>query len=315
MLFLTLFLFIQLSLANEMCQYNNERIVATTTVLISFCSFKLIKSDSIGGVVNCQTSGMTITCNQCNFVYCGTSVQGGVFYIDTKEIYLDKICGSHCFAQSQYHFAYLSSSIKLSLDYLSIQHCWNNSQQTTRYNIYIVYGQHVLQNTNSSNNIVDMTSSFVIEYDTSLQATHNTFASNSATYYTCVYFWGGSGTCNLDHSIFHNNSVPSSAYGVVLLSGDAFIEISNTQFSSNYYTLLYVQRGALTITSCQIQHQYPLSITVPSGSVIGSIITTASITNNYKFIHHLCFPTNSYSFMIPKQISQYRIFYFCLLLM
>jgi len=310
MLFLTLFIFIQFSFANELCQYNNERIVATTTVLISFCSFKHINSNSYGGVVNCQTSGMTITCNQCNFVYCGTSGQGGVFYVITKEIFFDKMCGSHCYAQSQCHFAYLSSSVKLSLDYLSIQQCYNNSQQSTWYNLYIVNGQHVLQNTNSSKNIVYMTSSFLIEYETGLQSTHNTFASNAASFYTCVYFYGGSGTRNLDHSIFHNNSVPSSTYGVVLLSGSA-IEISNTQFSSNSYTLLYVYSGTLTITSCQFQHDYPLT----QGSVIGSIVTTASIADNYIFIHHQCFPSISYSFMIPKQNYIYTVFCCALLLM
>jgi len=267
------------------------------------CVFSEMKSDSNGGVISYKDkTGVYVSLQDCMFDHCQSSKGGGAIYFtcptdssfDTK-----RVCGYLCHGMFM-HFGFFQVSNGKSNTYelVTINHCYNNTDEGHWDTFCIQGGNQKVNGVNSSKNIgIESPGMHSIQPE-SLQASFCTFAHNFALEDYIVSFQSGLSVLYLSYANIINSSFVSGYTGV-LSSSSNDVRVSNCVFVGNMKALFAAnENGKITVSDSVICH---IKGNITKGSVtMGQNITITNDENipTLGFTHYVtyyCFADKPFS--------------------
>jgi len=216
------------------------------------CSFFRISAFSgHGGViyVNGGSHSMSI-CNSMFHNCSSNSYHGGAIYFYSMNASLRFICANRCYA-SEKHFADLVTSIKDSVEFLSMSLCADS--KIGNMAIRFKSGTLSIKNHNSSMNIGAYVSGILIE-NSVFNCEYCTYANNQVSGHICIYIIRNTGNMSFTN-IVHNNS---PGYGVIY-TYDGLFKLLYSIIDMNQNTLFH-NDGPMEVSHCFIHHSGTLSV-------------------------------------------------------
>ena len=218
-----------------------------------------------GGVIYVLGGSRVMNISFSMFFNCSCTKFGGAIYFTSYDASLRMICANSCSASQFYVFAYICSTQKTSLEYISLSNCSKTTSEL--YSIFLHKGYQSVDNTNSSMNNAYQVSGISVDTPSSFSSSRCTFSNNNVYDSICISFSSCSGTMTFAN-IVHNNSPLLS--GIVHVFGGS-PSLQYCIFDGNQDTLFWVNSGSLEVSHCFISH---------SGLIINATLSLTSINNS-----------------------------------
>ena len=241
----------------------NKRIYSYIFVDLLNCIFHRINTfnQGSGGIVFIQQFGGEFGVNECTFLNCSCSGDGGAIYFNCEsgnpQTNIKKVCSNGCFCGNSNNwggFAYLSSRDSKNcltfISYLSINKNPTNGKDFSH--LFTNLGNQSLLSSNFSYNKCYMFSVLYSQKQRNFLSIYNTFFNNSAINSVCIKIQDGSGSLLFSYSNIVGNDSPLGD-AVVFVSGDYIINYCI--FTQNRNQLFYSKAGnVFSLEDCIIDH-------------------------------------------------------------
>jgi len=235
--------------------YNNVNID------ISDCFF--IRSSNYnnnGGIIFVNQTPISMIVSFSMFFQCYCDSSGGAIYFSSTNAELRKICACKCSAY-QRHFAQISTSLDLKVEYLSSTSC--SSVSSGYISLDLFKGNQKFVNSNSSMNFAEQVSCLCVNSPSFFESSMCTFSNCNAKKSFCIYFEHNEGT--MAYANIVNNHSPFS-FGVVHVIGGK-TQLKYCIFYSNQATLFSISFGTLDISHCFLSPHAKTSTTGSNNSI------------------------------------------------
>ena len=268
----------------------NDRITnLENNCYISNCYFETkLLINGFGGAIYLVNNFISLLIEYTTFFNCSinsNSDRGGAIYIENEgNSILNMICASNCYTNkspSWYQFGFISTG-KNKINncfYLSINKCSFSNQIDRRHPICFTYGIQIINNINSSNNIVSYVSGISFFNTTQLNSTFLNIINNTNNGYICIFFWCKSKNYLKFNNIIKNNS--PNTYGVIYSAEDSNTEFFNCNMFNNLNTLFYSINSLIIISNCYIYHLNNLKF----GNIL-EISNIKNLTSTFLIYHY-----------------------------
>ena len=282
----------------------NERLIENQSGNINLISCNFLRTTKYfsqhGSIIYINQQLCNLFINLCLFYNCTTNSGSGAIYF-FSQIFGSKIsilntCCHKCSGggSDHGHFAliYMKNDINYPI-YIS-QLSINNSPFADDPGsdvFWLNYGNHSINNLNSSNNPAQERSGLTISFSNILSINFCTFINNNPQKYCVLWFQGG----NSDKSLQFSNIINSSSifsHGVVWISNVGNHIFDSCIFYNNLNILFYIESNLLTIKNCKISHKIDKIIYGNINSQFQNIITINikhPTINNFHFSTYFCF--------------------------
>jgi len=242
-----------------------------------------------GGIIYINNQADYVSIVKTMFFSCSSGNQGGALYLVVyTRIYLSKICANSCYTLLYGHFGILFSHLENEIFFLSVSNC--SYSKSGFFPVSFYDGFQKLFESNFSNNYAYSTSGIVIGNPQSLESGGCSFYNNSSLNDVCICFSRKSGTLS-NSNIVKNNS--PNTKGVIFVEENGDYIINNCIFKANDNSLMFVEKGFLTLSNCFISHHE--SITGNTAITITNCSETATSTYFQQFFQSFfCIVENPY---------------------
>ena len=242
--------------------FNSRIINLNNCTYIKKCEFSFLSIPTgSGGAIYISSSNLILFIENSIFYYCSSLLKGGgISFLGSNncECILYGICGFNCSTNSENYieggqFAFIETGKlkKNEIYYLSLSKCSYISTINKVSSIHLQLGNLLINNLNSSNNIVYTFSGITCRYQNLSLIKYCNFKSNFVTYHICLWF--RETNVNISYNnIIENNSpttqaVLRNAYSKVYCNNCIFLNNLNVLFSSEII-------NDLIINNCYIYH-------------------------------------------------------------